>query len=842
MGFVFSTDKIVPIVVFGFLALNCFFTGFGSHAQLLPADEGFSRLQSNSLNFVDVGPRRVPVLPVSGIKLKTQKKKKKKNSIFMHAFSLSLLGNLLNGSIPKEIGDITTLTDLVLEDNRLERSLHQNLGSLSNLKRLLLSGNNFTGTIPETFGNLKNLTDFRIDGSRISGKIPSFIGNWTQLDILRISDLKGSSNHFPNLTDLTKLERLVLRNCLIDDKIPDYIGNMEGLKTLLTDVIPLTFQRLSLNHLFLTSNSLTGKLPEWIEDIDKDFDLSYNNFTGPANANCAYLRVNRISSYSASERNSWCLNKDLPCHGKPKHHSFFINCGGGGEVKFDGNEYEDDISSGSKSHFVSVSEKWAYSSTGVFFGNNDEAEYIATNKFSLNVTGPEYYQTARLSAISLKYYGLCLRKGSYKVQLHFAEIMFTDNETYSSVGKRIFDVSIQGNIFLKDFNIAEAAGGVGKNITMTHDNVLVNGSTLEIHLYWAGKGTSDIPAKGVYGPLISAITVTPNFKVDTGGLSTWTIVGIVAASCAFLLLVLLALRKMGYIGGKDLEDPDGSVIAVKQLSSRSKQGNHEFVNEIGMISALQHPNLVKLYGCCIEGNQLLLIYEYLENNSLARALFEQGNLLELVDPSLGSNYSKKEAVTMLSLALLCTNPSPTLRPPMSSVARMLEGDIPVQAPIIKKNSADPDARFKAFELLSQDSQTQQVSSVSHDSHHQGQSMDGPWIDSSISLHSKDDHQEDSSSRKLLQDLYDGNVVLKDYNIVENTGGVGKSVTSAIPHVGVYGPLISAITITKIEGKGLHVGGIISMVAASCVFVILILLVLRMTGYLGGKRNEDPAED
>jgi len=67
--------------------------------------------------------------------------------------------------------------------------------------------------------------------------------------------------------------------------------------------------------------------------------------------------------------------------------------------------------------------------------------------------------------------------------------------------------------------------------------------------------------------------------------------------------------------------PDGDVIAVKQLSSKSKQGNREFVNEIGMISALQHPNLVKLYGCCIEGNQLLLIYEYMENNSLARALF-----------------------------------------------------------------------------------------------------------------------------------------------------------------------------------------------------------------------------
>jgi serine/threonine protein kinase len=65
---------------------------------------------------------------------------------------------------------------------------------------------------------------------------------------------------------------------------------------------------------------------------------------------------------------------------------------------------------------------------------------------------------------------------------------------------------------------------------------------------------------------------------------------------------------------------DGTVIAVKLLSSKSKQGNREFVNEIGMISALQHPNLVKLYGCCVEGNQLMIVYEYMENNCLSRAL------------------------------------------------------------------------------------------------------------------------------------------------------------------------------------------------------------------------------
>lgn len=66
---------------------------------------------------------------------------------------------------------------------------------------------------------------------------------------------------------------------------------------------------------------------------------------------------------------------------------------------------------------------------------------------------------------------------------------------------------------------------------------------------------------------------------------------------------------------------DGTAVAVKKLSSKSSQGNREFLNEIGIISALRHPNLVRLFGCCIDGDQLLLIYEFLENNSLGRALF-----------------------------------------------------------------------------------------------------------------------------------------------------------------------------------------------------------------------------
>jgi hypothetical protein len=120
--------------------------------------------------------------------------------------------------------------------------------------------------------------------------------------------------------------------------------------------------------------------------------------------------------------------------------------------------------------------------------------------------------------------------------------MFTDDQTYSSLGRRIFDIYIQvhdliilslsstilvlnkipliilnhcvlievlqGRLVLKDFNIANEAGGVGKAIIKKFTAIVTN-NTLEIRLHWAGKGTTAIPFGSVHGPLISAISVDP---------------------------------------------------------------------------------------------------------------------------------------------------------------------------------------------------------------------------------------------------------------------------------------------------------------------------------------------
>ncbi|CAJ1805190.1 unnamed protein product [Sphenostylis stenocarpa] len=65
---------------------------------------------------------------------------------------------------------------------------------------------------------------------------------------------------------------------------------------------------------------------------------------------------------------------------------------------------------------------------------------------------------------------------------------------------------------------------------------------------------------------------------------------------------------------------DGTQVAIKSLSVESKQGTREFMTEIDIIANIRHPNLVGLIGCCIEGSHRILVYEFMENNSLASSL------------------------------------------------------------------------------------------------------------------------------------------------------------------------------------------------------------------------------
>ncbi|XP_023645212.1 probable LRR receptor-like serine/threonine-protein kinase At1g07650 isoform X2 [Capsella rubella] len=608
---------------------------------------------------------------------------------FCHHLKLrrSLEGNQFSGPIPPEIAKLTHLEKLHLPSNAFTGPLTEKLGLLKNITDMRLSDNNFTGPVPNFIGNWTRIVKLQMHGCGLDGPIPSSISTLTSLSDLRISDLGGKPSSFPPLSNLKSIKSLILRRCNLNGPIPKYIGDMDKLKTLdlsfnlLSGEIPSSFENMKkADFIYLTGNKLTGGVPKYFVEINKNVDVSYNNFTDessiPNNGECNRVTSNLVESFATrnkSQKGSTCFLQRIPCvHPKKDHiYKLYINCGGG-EVKVDkGKIYQaDDEPKGASMFFTSADKHWALSSTGNFMDNDDDADDYTvqnTSRLSVNSSSLSFglYRTARVSPLSLTYYGLCLGNGNYTVNLHFAEIIFTDDNTLYSLGKRLFDIYVQDQLVMKNFNIQEAARGSGKPVTKSF-LVNVTDHTLKIGLRWAGKGTTGIPIRGVYGPMISAISVEPNFKppVYYDVKAIIIKVGLPVAAATLLLFIIVGVlwkkrhdknaidkelrgldlqtgtftlrqikaatdnfdvtKKIGEGGFGSVykgELPEGKLIAVKQLSAKSRQGNREFVNEIGMISALQHPNLVKLYGCCVEGNQLILVYEYLENNCLSRALF-----------------------------------------------------------------------------------------------------------------------------------------------------------------------------------------------------------------------------
>lgn len=423
-----------------------------------------------------------------------------------------------------------------------------------------------------------------------------------------------------------------------------------------------------LNNLDFSYNQLTGNFPSWATQSNLQLNLVANKFN---------IRSNNNSILPTGLN---CLQQDTPCFlGSPEYYSFAVDCGSNRTIRgFDNTIYEvDSTNLGAASYYVTNQTRWGVSNVGRFSEAPNGSYLIYSSHQFQNAMDSELFQTARMSPSSLRYYGLGLENGNYNVLLQFAEFAYPDSQTWKSNGRRVFDIYLQGDLKEKNFDIRKTAGG--KSFTRVNKvyNTTVSKNFLEIHLFWAGKGTCCTPTQGYYGPMISAISVTPNFtptvrngvpkkKSKAGAIAAivigTSILGSVALAGIFLLIkkrrkvarqkedlynlagrpnifstaeLKLATENFssqnmvgegGYGPVYKGKLPDGRVIAVKQLSQSSHQGKSEFVTEVATISTVQHRNLVKLHGCCIDSSKPLLVYEYLENGSLDQALFGRSNL------------------------------------------------------------------------------------------------------------------------------------------------------------------------------------------------------------------------
>lgn len=137
--------------------------------------------------------------------------------------------------------------------------------------------------------------------------------------------------------------------------------------------------------------------------------------------------------------------------------SLHVNSGGNDLQIYENSKkvlYEGDAEAeGGSARYYRSDNFWGFSSTGDYMDDNNyqNTRYIKSLP-SANI--PDLYTAARLSPLSLTYFRYCLQNGSYAVSLRFSEIQFTNNNTYSNLGKRIFNIYIQVNSKVSNVNLS----------------------------------------------------------------------------------------------------------------------------------------------------------------------------------------------------------------------------------------------------------------------------------------------------------------------------------------------------------------------------------------------------
>ncbi|XP_030476917.2 receptor-like protein EIX2 [Syzygium oleosum] len=238
---------------------------------------------------------------------------------------LDLSRNDLNGTIPLSIGNMSTLTTLVISNNYLSGKIPRFWSNLPFLYILDISNNSLSGPIPSEVGFLSSLRFFLISNNNLSGKLPSSLRNCSSLDSLDLGENKLSgiipawiaesipsllilrlrSNLFtgeipPQICRLSNLHIVDLSHNRLSGSIPPCIGNLTGLKVELTDADTERYQgRLTVvakgrfvqydqsilylvNSLDLSDNCLSGEIPKALTSLVRlwTLNLSMNHFTG----------------------------------------------------------------------------------------------------------------------------------------------------------------------------------------------------------------------------------------------------------------------------------------------------------------------------------------------------------------------------------------------------------------------------------------------------------------------------------------------------------------------------------------------------------------------------------
>ncbi|KDP23101.1 hypothetical protein JCGZ_00527 [Jatropha curcas] len=576
-------------------------------------------------------------------------------------------------TIPSDFFDgLTSIRVLALDQNPLNKTtgwtVPDALANAVELTNFSCSSCNLVGTLPEFLGSLSSLNALRLSYNRLSGKLPASFGQ-SLMTVLWLNNQEegGLSGSINVIANMTSLKQLWLHGNSFTGTIPENIGDLSSLKDLnlndnkLVGLIPQGLADIELDNLDLSNNNLMGPIPMFkagkVSCASNSFCQSKSGVLCAPQVNALLDFLGRLN-YPLNLVSEWTGND--PC----QQPWFGLNCDLKSKVSVIS------LPRHNLTGTLSPSIAELDSLVQIILGGNQVYGTIPSNLTKLN--------SLRLLDISRNNFSPPLPKFQRSVKLVIdGNPLLLSNQSSSSTfsppppppgsAQPSAPTVPPSPTMSSNTNSSGFIPVSSQSKNSKRTKLLIAGGTssllvlvaisLSVYcLYKTRKANPEPPGsivvhpKDLHGPENFVKSAIPND--NTGSLSAQTATSfasnaslvtrnshLVDAGNLIISVQLLSKVTNGFALENELghggfgtvykgELEDGTKIAVKRMEAGivSSKAIDEFQAEIAILSKVRHRNLVSILGYSVEGNERLLVYEYMSKGALSRHLFQWKSL------------------------------------------------------------------------------------------------------------------------------------------------------------------------------------------------------------------------